>query len=147
MTIPSTIRRQPTAHIETKTWAYIGIGTAVVSIAAVLVVQALALAIWPEIAIFKPLDNYARSALFVFVPVLGATAVFAWLVSRRERPIRDFITLATVILLVSIIPDYALPDASKTLLASTVTAFLHVVAGAITVALLIIGYQRQVKQK
>ena len=147
MTTQSTIRRQPTAQVETKAWAQIGLVAAVVSIATVLVVQALAIVIWPNIALFKPLDSYARSALFILVPAIGATAVFAWLVSRREQPVRDFITLATVILLASIIPDYALPDASKTLLASTVTAFLHVVAGVMTVALLIIGYQRQAKQK
>jgi hypothetical protein len=114
---------------------------------AVLLAQALALAAWPDIALFKPLDSYVRAALFVFVPAVGATAVFAWLASRREQPVRDFITLSAVVLLVSIVPDYLLPDANKTLLASTVTAFLHVVAGIITVALLIIGYQRQMKQK
>ena len=147
MTTQSTIRRQPTAHIETKAWAQIGLVAAVVSIAAVLLVQALALAIWPEVALFKPLDSYARSALFVLVPAIGATAVFAWLAGRREQPARDFITLSAVVLLASIIPDYVIPDVNKTLLASTVTAFLHVVAGIITVALLIIGYQRQAKQK
>lgn len=147
MTTPSTLRRQPTAQIETKAWAQIGLMAAVASIAAVLLVQALAIAVWPDIALFKPLDSYARSAIFVFVPAIGATAVFAWLAGRTEQPVSKFITISAVVLLVSIIPDYILPDVNKTLLASTVTAFLHVVAGAITVAVLIIGYQRQVKQK
>ncbi|MEK7784016.1 MAG: hypothetical protein AAB658_01165 [Chloroflexota bacterium] len=147
MTTQSTIRRQPTAHIETKAWAQIGLMAAVVSIMIVLLVQALALAVWPDIALFKPLDSYARSALFVLVPVIGATAVFAWLVGHREQPARDFIAISAVVLLASIIPDYALPDANKTLLASTVTAFLHGVAGIMTVVVLIIGYQRQAKQK
>ncbi len=147
MTTQSTIRRQPTAHIETKAWAQIGLMAVAASIVTVLLVQALALAAWPDIALFKPLDSYVRSALFVLVPVIGATAVFAWLAGRREQPVRDFITLSAVVLLASIIPDYVIPDANKTLLASTVTAFLHVVAGIITVAVLIIGYQRQMKQK
>jgi hypothetical protein len=147
MTTQSTIRRQPTAHIETKAWAQIGLMAAVVSIMTVLLVQALALAAWPDIALFKPLDSYARSALFVLVPVIGATAVFAWLAGRTEQPVSKFITISVVVLLASIIPDYVIPDANKTLLASTVTAFLHVVAGIITVAVLIIGYQRQMKQK
>jgi hypothetical protein len=147
MTTQSALRRRPAAQIETKAWAQLGLGAAVASIAAVLLVQALAIAYWPEIALFKPLDSYARSALFVLVPAVGATAVFAWLVGRREQPVRDFIMLSAIILLVSIIPDYALPDANKTLLASTVTAFLHVVAGIITVTLLTIGHQRQTKQK
>lgn len=147
MTTRTISTKQHQTQIETKTWAQIGLLAAVASIAVVLVVQALAIALWPEVALFKPLDSYARSALFVLVPALGATGVFAWLVGRRKQPVRDFITLSIVILIVSIIPDYVLPDPNKTLLASTVTAFLHAVAGAITVALLIIGYQRQMKQK
>lgn len=147
MTTPSTLHRPPTLQIETKIWAQIGLAAAIISIVAVLIVQALTITLWPDIALFKPLDSYARSALFVFVPALGATATLAWLVNRREQPIRDFIALSAVVLFVSIIPDYVLPDADKTLLASTVTAFLHVVAGLITVAVLIMGYQRQVKQK
>ena len=147
MTTQSAFHRPSTTHIETKTWAQIGLVAAVVSIVAVLIVQALAITVWPDIALFKPLDSYPRSALFVLVPVMGATAIFAWLVGRREQPVRDFVTLSAVVLLVSLIPDYLLPDANKTVLASTVTAFLHMVAGIITVALLIMGYQRQMKQK
>jgi hypothetical protein len=147
MTTRTISTRQRKSQIETKTWAQIGLVAATVSIVAVLLVQALAIALWPDIALFKPLDSYARSALFVLVPVIGATAIFAWLVGRREQPIRDFAALSAVVLLISIIPDYAIPDANKTLLASTVTAFLHVVAGVITVALLIVGYQRQTNQK
>ncbi|MEK7327715.1 MAG: hypothetical protein AAB217_20920 [Chloroflexota bacterium] len=147
MTTRTISTRQHKTQIERKTWAQIGLMAAVVSIAAVLVVQVLALAVWPDIALFKPLDSYARSALFVLVPAIGATAVFAWLVGHREQPVRDFIAISAVVLLASIIPDYALPDANKTLLASTVTAFLHGVAGIMTVVVLIIGYQRQAKQK
>lgn len=146
MTTQSTFHRPSTTQIETKTWAQIGLVAAVVSIVAVLIVQALAITVWPDIALFKPLDSYPRSAVFVLVPVIGATAIFAWLVGRREQPVRDFITLSAVVLLVSIIPDYLLPDANRTVLASTVTAFLHVVAGIMTVALLIRGYQRRMKQ-
>ncbi len=110
MTTQSTIRRQPTAHIETKAWAQIGLVAAVVSIVTVLLVQALALAVWPDIALFKPLDSYARSALFVLVPTIGATAVFAWLAGRTELPVSKFITISAVVLLASIIPDYIIPD-------------------------------------
>lgn len=147
MTTQSTFHRPSTTQVETKTWVQIGLVAAVVSIIAVLSVQALAITVWPDIALFKPLDSYPRSALFVLVPVMGATAIFAWLVGRRERPIRDFVTLSAVVLVVSIIPDYLLADANRTVLASTVTASLHVVAAIMTVALLTEGYQRQVKQK
>jgi hypothetical protein len=147
MTTQTISTRQHKSHIETKTWTQIGLMTAVASIVAVLIAQALAIAIWPAIALFKPLDSYARSALFVLVPAIGATVAFAWLVSRREQPVRDFLSLSAIVLLVSFIPDYILPDANKSLLASTVAAFLHVVAGVITVALLIMGYRRQTNQK
>jgi hypothetical protein len=49
------------------------------------------------------------------------------------------------VLLISIIPDYVLPVPNKTLLASSVTAFLHVVAALITVVMLVSGYQRRVR--
>jgi hypothetical protein len=97
--------------------------------------------------LFKPLDSYARSALFTFIPIMGATAVFAWLVNRKEQPIPKFITVSLVVLLISIIPDYVLPVPDKTVLASSVTAFMHVVAGVTAVTLLIAGYHRQLKQQ
>jgi hypothetical protein len=120
----------------------LGLITAAASIVAVLVVQALAIALWPEIALFAPLDSYGRSAIFTLVPALGATALLAWLAERRAQPVQTFIQISAVVLLVSFIPDYILPVPHKTLLASSVAAFLHVVAGVVIVLLLIVGYQR-----
>lgn len=105
-------------------------------------VQALAIAIWPDIALFKPLDSYARTALFTLIPAAGATALYAWLTSRKQHPEQTFIKIAAVVLILSVIPDYLLPVEYKTFLASSVTAFLHVVAAAVTVSVLIIGYRR-----
>lgn len=45
-------------------WLTLGLAAALGSVAAVLAVQAIALAIWPDLALFKPLESYARSALF-----------------------------------------------------------------------------------
>lgn len=149
MTTPSMLHRQPrsTAQVDLKAWAQIGLVAAAVSIVAVLIVQVLAITLWPDIALFKPLDNYARSAIFVLIPVIAATGLFAWLAGRREQPVRDFVILGAVVLLASFIPDYALPDPNKTLLASTVAAFLHVVAGIVTTLMLVNGYQRLARQK
>lgn len=122
-------------------WLQLGLAAALLSIPAVLAVQAVATALWPDIARFRPLDSYARSAVFVLVPALGAAAVFAWLAVRTARPVTTFLRLAAMVLLVSLIPDYLLPDAHKTLLASSVAAFLHVVAAAVTAGTLVIGYQ------
>lgn len=124
-------------------WVKLGLMAAAASIVAVLAVQALAITIWPEIARFAPLDNYFRSAIFTLVPALVATALFAWLVGRTARPARTFVIISVVVLLISFIPDYTLPVPHKTLLASSVAAFLHVVAAVITVSVLVTGYRRR----
>lgn len=134
---------QPKTQLSDSQWVKLGLVTALVSIVSVLAVQALAIALWPEIALFPPLDSYARSALFTFIPVIGATLLLAWLVGRQpERAIQRFITISAIVLFISIIPDYILPAPNKTVLASSVAAFLHVVAALITVSMLVIGYQR-----
>lgn len=146
MTHPVITKPQDKAKMTRSDWLKLGLITAATSIVAVLAVQALAVALWPEIALFAPLDSYVRSAIFTLVPVVGATALLAWLVERRARPVQTFIIISGVVLLVSFIPDYILPVPHKTLLASSVAAFLHVVAGVVTVLLLVIGYQRRTGQ-
>lgn len=137
---------QPTTQLSSSEWVKIGLATAIVSIIAVLALQALAIALWPEIALFAPLDSYARSALFTLVPVAVATFLLAWLVGRQpQRAIQRFITISAIVLLVSFIPDYILPVPNKTVLASSVAAFLHVVAALITVFMLVTGYQRRMR--
>ncbi len=108
--------------------------------------QALALAVWPAAAQFKPLDSYLRSALFTLVPALGAAIIFAQLARRTVNPVPAFVQVAAVVLLVSFIPDYLLPDPNKTLLASSVAAFLHLVAGVVTVGVLVAGYRHKTGQ-
>ena len=139
------IDTRSTAHLASSEWIKLGLFTALVSIVVVLAVQALAIALWPEIALFAPLDSYARSALFTLIPVVGATVLLAWLVRRQERAVRSFIMISVIVLLISIIPDYILPVPNKTLLASSVTAFLHVIAALITVVMLVTAYQRRVR--
>jgi hypothetical protein len=57
----------------------------------------LAISIWPEIALFGPLDNYIRSGIFTLVPTIVATALFAWLAGHVVRPIRTFIIISIVV--------------------------------------------------
>jgi len=123
-------------------WLRIGTVATVVAVIAVLIAQLLAIRLWPDIALFKPLDSYARSALFVIVPAIGATALFAWLARRSRQADAQFLRIAGVVLLVSFIPDYLLPVEYRTFLASTVAASLHIVAGIIIVAVLTSGYRR-----
>lgn len=122
-------------------WLRIATGAATLSVIAVVISHLTALAIWPNLAAFEPLNSPPRSALFTAIPAFGAAGIFAWLSRRTAWPTRAFLLVSTVVLLLSIIPDYLLPFAGKTLLASTVTAALHVVAGAVTVAVLLVGYR------
>jgi hypothetical protein len=137
--------RQRTTQLSRGEWIRLGLVTAVVSIVAVLAVQALAIAQWPAIALFAPLDSYARSALFTLVPVVIATFLLAWLVERQDRAIQRFIIISIIVLLISFIPDYLLPVPNKTVLASSVAAFLHVVAALTTVLMLVTGYKRHMR--
>jgi magnesium-transporting ATPase (P-type) len=139
----ATIQAQTRTQIGRGQWVLVGLATAVASVIAVLMVQAAAIAIWPHIALFKPLDSFARTALFTLIPAVAATALFAWLAGRKPHPERAFIKIAAVVLILSIIPDYLLPVEHKTFLASSITALLHVVAAAVTVTILVAGYRRQ----
>lgn len=137
MNVPSNVR------LDKNQWFRLGLAAAVASVIAVLIVQMVAVAIWPEIALFKPLDSLARTALFTLIPAIGATVVFAWLARRKTNPVPAFLMISVVVLLLSIIPDYLLPVEYKTFLASSVTAALHVVAAAVIVSVLVTGYRRQ----
>lgn len=136
------VNTQSKVILKNGDWVKLGITAAIVSIIAVLIVQALAIAIWPELALFAPLDSYIRSAIFTLVPAIGATALLAWLVAKQTQAVKKFITISAVVLIISIIPDYILPVEHKTMLASSITAFLHMVAALVIVPVLVIGYQR-----
>lgn len=127
-------------------WVKIGLIAGLAAILPVLIVQALALAVWPEAAAFKPLDNYARTAVFTLVPALIATALFARLARSSQDPAVAFIRIAAIVLLVSFIPDYLLPDPNKTVLASSIAAFLHIIAAVAITTGIITGYGRAMKK-
>lgn len=145
MTTRTIVNKEANKAIKRNDWVKIGLKTALFSIIAVLIVQAAALAIWPDVRVFKPLDSYPRSALFTLVPAIGATVVFAWMVKHLSQPGKKFIILSGILLLLSFIPDYALPLEGMTLLGSSVAAFMHLVAGIVTVATLVTSYRNQVR--
>ena len=133
---------QTKSTMKTNDWVKSGLVAAVVSAVAAVIVQALAITIWPEVALFEPLGSYIRVVIFTVIPVAIATALFAWLVSHTAQPVKIFIIISIVVLIVSFIPDYIVPLPHKTFLASTVTAFLHVVVAVCTVPILVIGYKK-----
>lgn len=123
-------------------WVSLGLQALILTVPAVVITQAIALLIWPDIRLFEPLNSFARSALFTAIPVIGATLLFAFLHTRVAQPQTYFNRIAFTVLIVSIIPDYLLPISNKTFLASSVTAFLHVVAGVITILVLQQDYKK-----
>jgi cytochrome bd-type quinol oxidase subunit 2 len=143
MTTRTMVHKEAKTTIKRNDWVKIGLKTALFSVIAVLIVQAVALAIWPEVRVFKPLDSYPRSALFTLVPAIVATAVFAWLARHQPQPVKKFVILSVVLLLLSFIPDYALPLEGKTLLGSSVAAFMHLVASVVTVATIVTSYRNR----
>ena len=145
MTTRSISGTQKPAMLTTTRWLRIGIQAAIAAILAVLGTQAVILAMQPELAAFKPLDSYARSALFTFIPALVATAVFAWLAKKQDQPQVKFLWVSAGVLLLSFIPDYLLPVPNRTLTASSAAAFLHLVAGIVTISMILTGYARSDK--
>ena len=145
MTTQTVSDTQKTAELTTSRWIRIGLQAAIAAILAVLLTQAIILAWRPELAAFKPLDSFARTALFTLIPAMGATAVFAWLVKKQDQPQAKFLWIAAGFLLISFIPDYLLPVPNRTLAGSTAAAFMHLVAGIVTVAMILAGYARSGK--
>lgn len=143
MTARTVENRETKANLKRNEWLKIGLKTALFSIIAVLVFQVIALAIWPEIALFKPLDSYPRTALFTLIPAIGATGVFAWMVKHQSQPVKKFLILSGILLLLSFIPDYTLPLEGKTLLGSSVAAAMHLMAGIVTVTTIVTGYRNR----
>jgi len=142
MTTRSITQNQKSAALSTSRWVQIGLQAAVAAIVLVLLTQKIILTLWPDLAAFKPLESFPRSALFTLIPALASTAVFAWLVKTQEEPVKKFILISAVVLLVSFIPDYILPVPNKTIAASSAAAFLHLIAGVVTVTLITAGYAR-----
>lgn len=130
------------AELTPNRWLRIGLQAAIAAILAVVLTQAVILVLRPELAAFKPLDSYARSALFTFIPALAATGVFAWLTKNQKQPQVKFLWVAAGVLLLSFIPDYLLPVPNRTVAASTAAAFLHLIAGIVTVLMILTGYAR-----
>lgn len=142
MTVQTSSQPNAADQPTTRQWLILGLTAAVAAIVGVLIVRAVALAIWPDAALFQPLDTPVRSAIFTLVPALIATGLLAWLARRVADPTATFVRISLVVLVLSFIPDYILPVPNRTFIASTIAAFLHVVAAAIIVPILVRGYRR-----
>lgn len=145
MTVHSSSQMRATDQPSFRQWLVLGLIAAAAAILGVLIARAAALFIWPDAALFQPLDSAVRAAIFTLAPALLATGLLAWLAYRSADPVRTFLWISLAALMLSFIPDYILPVPNRTVIASTLAAFLHVVAAAIIVPILVIGYRRMMR--
>jgi drug/metabolite transporter (DMT)-like permease len=104
------------------------------------VAMAMALRNWLQVpAGFQPLTTPAVASLTI-IGMIAATVVFAWTAHTQPDPIRTFLVIATVGLLLSWLPDIAIGVAAVfhgTTVAGILSLMtLHVVAAACAVAIL-----------
>lgn len=102
--VPAVGRKTGGSELGAAQWAVLGVAAAITSVIAVLIVRALALAIWPDVASFQPLDSVARAAVFTAVPALVATGLLGWLAARRADPVGSFLRIAAIVLVLGFIP-------------------------------------------
>jgi len=142
VTTKSTIQLTNDGPLTSIHWAKAGLIAGAAAAAAVVLVQLVALQAFPEAGVFEPLRSYPRTVAFVMIPSLLASRLFVWLVQRRPQPVPTFLAISLLVLLLSFIPDFALPLAGKSVLGSSIAAGLHVVAAVIIVPILILLHRR-----
>ncbi len=127
------------SSVQLRRLLWVGPLTVLSAIVGVLVVRVLAVALLHP----QPLPMslcWLTPAMFTFVLVTGAVIVFAVIAAvAKSRAVRLYQGIALVVLLLSLIPDvrYAssgMPGASWSV--AIFLMFMHVVAAAITVAML-----------
>jgi len=130
-----------TSSIQLKKLWWVGPLTVLAAVIGVLIVRAIAMVI-----IAPP---YAPGLAMIMVPIFltvvlcaGAVVVFALLGRFAKNPVRLFIIISSVFLVISFLPDLAVPSMGASMpganWAYAITLMImHVVAGFITVYMLI----------
>ncbi len=133
-----TVYSQP-ERVSLKRLLWVGPLAIVAALAANFIVRAIALAVLDIPADFMPLQTPAFIP-FTVVGLLGAILVFAIIGRVARRPVRTFVIVAAVVLVLSFLPDIGLLASGApgaTLPGILVLMLLHVVAAVIVVALLV----------
>ena len=128
-----------TTTIQLKKLWWVGPLTVFAAIIGVLIVRAIALAILPE--------PYAPGLAMIMLPIMltlilctGATLVFAVVGRFAKNPVRTYIIISAVFLIISFLPDIAVASApfpGAGWAYSVTLMIMHVVAGFVTVYMLI----------
>lgn len=142
MTANDTVQLANDNPLSRTNWLKAGLIAGALAAIVVVLAQLLALQVFPEVTGFEPLRSYPRTVAFVMIPALIASRLYAWLVRHRPQPVATFVAISFVVLLLSFIPDFALPLTGKTVPGSSVAAGLHVIA-AVTIVPLLILLQRK----
>ncbi len=131
-------------HAQTRTRTYTvpwwtPLAMAGASVAANLLLREMALTVGPaSLRLFFPLVGIGTTVVLTLLGALGAYAVFWFLARTTTRPFPILLAVAAVVLLVSFLPDLALPRGMGgwSEFAVGVLMLMHVVAAAIDIGLL-----------
>jgi hypothetical protein len=130
-----------TSSIQLKKLWWAGPLTVLASVIGVLIVRVIAMAILPP--------PYAPGLEMIMIPIVltvvlcaAAVVVFALVGRFTKNPVRTYIIISTVFLIISFLPDLAVPSMGATMPGATwgyaiTLMIMHVVAGFITVYMLI----------
>ncbi len=127
------------SSIQLKKLWWVGPLTVLASVVGVLIVRAIAMAILPP--------PYAPGLEMITIPIVltvilctGAVFVFALVGRFAKRPVRTYIIISAVFLVISFLPDIAVvsaPMPGAGWAYSIALMVMHVVAGFITVYMLV----------
>jgi hypothetical protein len=102
---PDTFSTEPSERVRYARLWWVGLLAIVLSVAANLVVRALALTLLPIAPEFIPLSTPGPVIFFTAIGVLAAVLVFALVGRFSTRPARTYTVLAVVALVLSLIPN------------------------------------------
>jgi len=129
----------PSSSVQLKKLWWVGLLTVLSAIIGVLIVRAIAMAILPP--------PYAPGLAMAMIPIVltlvfctGGVLVFALVARFAKNPVRTFIIISVVFLVISFIPDLLVVSAPMPGAGwpySITLMIMHVVAGFITVFMLI----------
>jgi hypothetical protein len=142
-TSPTPASTQP-ARVRFRALWWVGPLAIVASVVANLLVRALALAIFDISPAFDPLSTPGNTIVLTAVGVLLAVLVFALVGRFSKQPVRTYLIIAVVALLISFVPDIALlvnaegaPFEGIDVVSIGVLIVMHIVAAVVSVGLLI----------
>jgi Family of unknown function (DUF6069) len=127
------------SSIQLKKLWWIGPLTVLAAVIGVLIVRSVAMAILPPP--YAPgLEMITPSIVLTVILCTGAVLVFALVARFAKKPVRTYIIISSVFLVISFLPDIAVASAPMPGAGwpySITLMIMHVVAGLITVYMLI----------